>query len=214
MAIDLPDLERDKPTSAFEFLIPLESSHLRDLTSMAEQTSFELLISKEEIRQKIACVAKLLNEQYKERQLTIIMVMKGAFCLVSDLIKELNMPCVIEAVTASSYGERGTKRGDLTLKGIEEIDLQGKDILVIDDVFDSGATMSAIVSQLQEKRPRSLQSLVLLAKKVEHKVNYYPDYVLFEIENQFVVGYGLDYKELYRNLPSIYVLHFPKGAEN
>ncbi len=169
-------------------------------------TSLQVLISKEEIKRKIHEVGMQLDDDYKGKELTIVMVMKGAICLVADLIRQIHLPCSVEFVKASSYGQLGTQRGELFLLGLEQIDIRDKHILVVDDIYDSGATLSQIVSLLQEKQPASLKSLVLLHKNVSRHVNYTPDYILFDIDNHFVVGYGLDYKEHYRGLDGVYLL--------
>ena len=166
--------------------------------------NIELLISPEEISHKIAEVAATINEEYRGEELTILMVMKGAVCVVVDLMHQLQIPCAVDYIKASSYGQNGTHRGELVVKGLEEIDLKGKNVLVVDDIFDSGHTMSTIVNRLQDKQLKSLKTLVLLLKNVPREISYLPDYVLFHIENRFVIGYGLDYKEFYRGLPGIY----------
>jgi hypoxanthine phosphoribosyltransferase len=165
----------------------------------------ELLISQDEIKQKIAEVARILDEEYQGEELTMVLVMKGALCIGADLIRELKTPCAVEYVSASSYGQRGTKRGELKILGMEDLDLTAKNVLLVDDIFDSGETISKIFVGLDKKKPKTLKSLVLLAKNVGRDVAYVPDYVLFNIENQFVIGFGLDYKELYRGLPGIYI---------
>jgi hypoxanthine phosphoribosyltransferase len=166
--------------------------------------NIELLISPEAISQKIKETAAKLDEQYKNEELTVIMVMKGAVCVAADLIRELNVPVSLEYMKASSYGKNGANPGELRLIGIEELDLTGKNVLVVDDIFDSGKTMSKIAEKLQEKKPKSLRTLVLVTKKIPRETSYRADYSLFEIGNRFVVGYGLDYKEQYRNLPGVY----------
>jgi hypoxanthine phosphoribosyltransferase len=168
--------------------------------------NIELLISEDEIKYKIADCARTIDAQYQGEELVIVMVMKGALCITADLIRELKTPCTVEYVKASSYGKHGTKRGELTILGLEDFDIASKNVLLIDDIFDSGETVSQIVTKLKEKNPKSLKSLVLLKKNIERDVTYIPDYALFNIENSFVIGYGLDYKEYYRGLPDIYIL--------
>ncbi len=133
------------------------------------------------------------------------MVLKGALCLTADLIRALKTPLTLETIKAKSYGQRGALRGELILEGLEEIDLESKNILLVDDIFDSGETLRQIVAKLTLKNPKSLRSLVLLSKNTPRETGYLPDYALFHIENLFVIGYGLDYKEHYRGLPGIYV---------
>ena len=168
--------------------------------------NIELLISQEEIKNKIADVARVIDGHYQSEKLVIVMVMKGALCIAADLIRELKTPCTIEYIRASSYGQNGgMKRGELTIQGLEALDLSSKNVLLVDDIFDSGETVSQIVAKIKEKNPKSLKSLVLLKKQVERDVAYTPDYVLFNIENLFVIGYGLDYNEYYRGLPGVYI---------
>ncbi len=167
-------------------------------------SSLELLIAEEEIRQKIAAVARKLDAFYAGEELTIVMVMKGAFCFTADLIREMKTPFTIETIRASSYGNRGSERGELSIDGMEALDLTSKHVLLVDDIYDSGKTLSLIVSKFEEQGPKTLRTLVLLSKKVQKLTTYIPDEILFEIENTFVVGYGLDYKEHYRGLRGIY----------
>ncbi len=193
---ELTELKRDKKIMSEALLTPTKN--------IAAQ--LELLISEQSIISKISEIADKLNTEYRDKELTIVMIMKGAICLVADLIRHIQIPCSIEFIQASSYGARGAKRGELTIFGLENIQLAKKHVLVVDDIFDSGATLSEVMNRLKVQDPKSLKSLVLLSKKVPRKTEYNPDYVLFEIEDRFVVGYGLDYKEHYRGLPGVYAL--------
>lgn len=167
-------------------------------------TLLDLLISDEEIQQKVAQIGRQIDSDYSGSELTIVMIMKGSIFLVADLIRCIHIPCSLEFVQAKSYGARGKERGELTISGLENFDVSGKHVLVVDDIFDSGHTLSSTVAALHKQHPKSLHSLVLLSKNVDRQTRYKPDYVLFQIENPFVVGYGLDYKENYRGLPGIY----------
>ena len=169
-------------------------------------TLLDLLVSDEEIQQKIMQIGRQIDLDYSGKELCIVMVMKGAICLVADLIRNIHIPSSFEFVQASSYSARGKEQGELALFGLENLTIAGKHVLVVDDIFDSGRTLSTIVSHLERKTPKSLRSLVLLSKNAPRDIRYRPDYVLFEIENLFVVGYGLDYKENYRGLPGVYSL--------
>jgi hypoxanthine phosphoribosyltransferase len=191
----------------FSFLMPCHATS----TELLPMDKIELLISEDEIKSKIVETARAIDAEYKGQELVIVMVMKGAICVTADLIRELKMPCEVEAVTASSYGQRGTKRGELKISGLEELNLTGRNVLLVDDIFDSGQTLWQIQQKLKEKNPKSIKTLVLLVKDVERTLSYMPDYVLFHIENRFVVGYGLDYKEYYRGLPGVYVLKGDPG---
>lgn len=166
--------------------------------------NFRVLIDGPSIQSKVKEIAKQIEKDYESKDLVIIMVLKGALCIVADLIREIDLPLNIEAVQCSSYGARGTQRGELTVHGADRIHVHNRDVLIVDDIFDSGHTMSALYKEFEKQKPRSIKSCVLLSKKVPHLMQE-PDYVLFNIENEFVVGYGLDYKELYRGLPGVYV---------
>ena len=166
--------------------------------------NLEVLVSKEEIAKKITDVAAKIDAAYQGQDLQVLIVMKGGVCTASDLIRALQTPITLGYMKASSYGQNGAHAGELKITGLEELDLSGKNVLVVDDIFDSGNTMTALMKKLEERKPKSLKSLVLLSKKIARTTEYRPDYVLFEIENRFVVGYGLDYKEHYRGLDSIY----------
>lgn len=174
------------------------------MSSLCFGNDYELLISQSEIDQRLSEVAAQIDEEYKDQDLTIVMIMKGAVCVTADLIRHLHLPITLEYMKASSYGQKGTMRGELTFTGMDNMNLTDKNVLVVDDIFDSGHTMKGIVDRLQEKNPKSIKSLVLLLKNVPREINYRPDYTLFEIENRFVIGYGLDYKEYYRGLPGVY----------
>ena len=168
------------------------------------------LIDKAQIAEKVHEVALQVQRDYAGKDLVIVMVMKGAICIVADLIRELDLPLDLEYVQCSSYGVGGIHRGELTIIGLDRLKIHNRDVLVVDDIFDSGHTLSALTEALKEKGPRSIRSLVFLKKNVSHITDLRPDYVLFDIENLFVVGYGLDYKERYRGLEGVYVLSNPR----
>lgn len=168
-------------------------------------TPFKCLISKEEIDNKVALLAEQLNSIYKGHSVVIVAVLKGAICLLVDLMRQLTFDPQTAFIQASSYGLGGQERGELTIYEIGSLDVTGKDVLLIDDILDSGLTLQAIATKLKEKEPRSLKSAVLLTKKGAQMTSFSPDYSLFEVGDQFVIGYGLDYKEKYRNLPAIYL---------
>lgn len=181
------------------------------LSSLAVLTSFvgnasemELLISAQEISTKIKEVAHTLDHDYQDKKLTVVMIMKGAICVTSDLIREINIPFELEYVKASSYGSNGMTGGKLTIQGLDDLILEGKDVLLVDDIFETGNTISGVMEEIKKKNPRSIKTLMLLLKDVPRKTDYRPDYVLFEIPDRFVIGYGLDYKEYYRGLPGIF----------
>ncbi len=168
------------------------------------------LIEKEKIANQIETISAQINQDYKGKDLVVVMVLKGSLCLVADLIRSLNLPLDLQTVQCSSYGARGAEQGSLTVLGADRLNIHNRDVLIVDDIFDTGNTMLTLLETLQKQKPRSLKSCVLLYKQeVPKKGDYRPEYVLFDIQNEFVVGYGLDYKEQYRGLPGIYILESP-----
>lgn len=167
----------------------------------------DLLIDREKIEERLSVVAQELEALYKGDEITIVMLMKGAFFLVADLMRLLHLPIRVEALDCSSYGESGMQKGDLIISGLENLSVYEKHILIVDDIFDTGETLSEVYEALKLKSPTSVRSLVLLTKDVPHQTDYRPDFSLFDIEDRFVVGYGLDYKEYYRGMPDIYAIN-------
>lgn len=176
------------------------------LMALETQQNLKQLISENQIQNRIKEVAQQINQEYQGKEIVLIMVMKGAFMLTADLIREITVPCQVEAVQAMSYGKNGTVSGTLTLRGLEKLSLKDRHVILIDDIFDTGKTMTTIRDQLLLQEPASLKTLVLLLKDKPRSITYTPDYVLFPVENEFVIGYGLDYKELYRGLRGICVV--------
>ncbi|MEN9343585.1 MAG: hypoxanthine-guanine phosphoribosyltransferase [Chlamydiota bacterium] len=161
------------------------------------------LISKEEIARRISEVASDLDKLYAGKELVIVAIMKGSICLAADLIRALKNPKVcLECIHASSYGKHGIVPGELYVQE-SKLPIEGKHVLLIDDIFDSGRTLTSVAAQLQKQNPASLKTLVLLDKGKSSLPS--PNYVLFSIEDEFVIGYGLDYKECYRGLSGIYI---------
>lgn len=171
-------------------------------------SNIEVLIDQKEIKSKIIQLSQRIDLDYKDEEIVILMILKGAFVFVSDLIREIKTPFSIETINCSSYSQRGKKRGELTVSGLENLDLKSKNVLIIDDIFDSGNTISTVIKEVSKQNPLSIKSGVLLVKKTQKKIKnvIYPDYYLFEIEDKFVVGYGLDYKEYFRGLKGIYFI--------
>lgn len=166
-----------------------------------------LLIDRQKIIERLSLIAKQLDALYEGKEVTLVMILKGSFFLVADLMRLLHFPVRIEWIECMSYGERGIHKGELQILGLEKLDIKGREILLVDDIFDTGDTLGSVSEQIRKKEPFSFRSLVLLMKDVPRKTDYRPDFSLFDIEDHFVVGYGLDYKEYYRNLPDIYAIN-------
>ncbi len=172
-----------------------------------EQLHLELLLSKEVIRKKLEQIACRLKEEYRDKEVVIILILKGSLCFVADLIRLLPPEKVaLEVIRCSSYGLSGMQKQPLRIEGLESIEVKDRHVLLVDDIYDSGETFAAVLEKVQAKNPKDIQSLVLLIRKSRSSFLPVPDYSLFEIGDEFVVGYGLDYKEKYRGLPDIYAI--------
>lgn len=176
------------------------------LLDRASLDAFDEIISKEEIAYRIQELAEEIDNEYQGEDITLVMLMKGAICVASDLMRALKTPTTLECIQASSYGANGKQRGELTIHGLERVNVEGRHVLVVDDIYESGATLEGVIEKITECNPKSVSSCILLVKTVPRQVSTYPDFVGFEIEDRFVVGYGLDYKEYWRDLPSIYAV--------
>lgn len=163
------------------------------------------LVSEPEIRLAVQRLAKEIQATYGSSPLTIVGVMTGSIVLLADLIRQLSLPLRVGVVQASSYrGE--TTRGRLTINADLMLDIRHHDVLLVDDIFDTGWTLSELIQVMQKWEPTSIRTAVLLRKVGRQEVVLEPDFVGFEIPDEFVVGYGLDYQDAYRNLPYIAAL--------
>jgi len=166
------------------------------------KNEFEKYIDSLEIKQKISLLAEDLNLQYHGKHVILIGVLKGSICFLSDLIRELNFSFSIEFVRAQSYGMHGKEAKEIKLFDFD-FDVSNKELILVDDIFDRGITLDKICQNLMKAQPKSLKTVVLLKKRKKHDSKLEPDYFLFEVDDRFVVGYGLDYKEEYRGLKDI-----------
>jgi len=160
------------------------------------------LLSAEEIRRAVDDLARRLNDDYDRRPLTIIAVMTGSIVFMADLIRLLKMPLRVGVVQASSY-RQATTREELAVNSEMMPDICGRDVLLVDDIFDTGHTLVEVMRRMGKLGPASLRTAVLLLKQGRQQVSLHPDYVAFRIPDEFVVGYGLDYQDEYRNLSYI-----------
>lgn len=165
----------------------------------------KILLSQEQLRAGVKALAGQITECYGEKPLTILGVMTGSVVLLADLIRELTMPLRVGVVQARSY-RGGTTHGPLTINSDLMPDIRGRDVLLVDDIFDTGNTLLEVLASLDGLSPRSVRSAVLLKKIGRCEVHLEPDFAAFEIPNEFVVGYGLDYRDEYRNLPYVAAL--------
>tara|TARA_R110002073_G_scaffold114210_4_gene251308 strand:- start:940 stop:1485 length:546 start_codon:yes stop_codon:yes gene_type:complete len=165
-----------------------------------------VLLDETKLNEGVLRLASEIDEFYgNQRHLTVIAVMTGSLVLFADLIRRLSMPQRVGVVQASSY-RGGTKSGELRVDSNMMIDVAGRDVLLVDDIFDTGKTLDRLQQMMLDSGATTVKTAVLLHKKREHSVAMRPDFVAFEIPDEFVVGYGLDYLDMYRNLPYLAVL--------
>ena len=165
----------------------------------------KILFDQDQIRQGITQLGSKLNEQYGQSPITVVAIMTGSLVMLADLIRCLEMPLRISLIRASSY-RGGISSGELHVEELQRLDIQDRDVLLIDDIFDTGKTLLEVSKRLEDLRPRSLKTAVFLNKQGTSQVQLKPDFSVFDIPNKFVVGYGLDYDDYYRNLPYVAVL--------
>lgn len=175
------------------------------------------LITEEEIQQRVRELGARISEQYAGKPLTVLGVLTGSIVLLADLIRATSVPLRVALIQASSYGGTRTEPGALTINSDLVPDLKGRDVVILDDIFDTGNTMVGLYKAVQEFHPASVRSAVLLWKSDRTVVELRPDYFCFQIPDEFVVGYGLDYNDEFRNLPYIGIpenddLHHAAGS--
>ena len=159
------------------------------------------LYSREQLHEGVSAMAERIADCYEDRHLTIVGVLTGSIVLMADLIRLLDLPMRVGVIAASSYRGATTTRGELEINDELMLDIRGRDVLLVDDIFDTGHTLVRVMEKMREYQPNSLRSAVLLRKHGRQEVDALPDFVAFDIPDEFVVGYGLDYEDLYRNLP-------------
>jgi hypoxanthine phosphoribosyltransferase len=166
----------------------------------------KVLISSDEIQEKISHLAKQITEDYRGRDLLLVGVLKGAFVFMSDLAREIHLPIDFDFMAVSSYGSSTKSSGVVRILKDLDYEITGRHVLLVEDIIDSGLTISYLLRYLEARRPASLEICSLFWKKGEQAVELDVKYPGFEIPPVFVVGYGLDFGEKYRNLPYIGIL--------
>jgi hypoxanthine phosphoribosyltransferase len=169
--------------------------------------SEEPMFNAKKINNRVTSISSKIDKDFYLEDMVIVCVLKGAFIFTSDLIRYINrVECSIDFVKISSYGSGTESSGNIILTKDMEIGIKDKNVLIVDDILDTGASLSYLVDLLGSREPKTLRTCVLLDKPERRKYNIQADYVGFEIENKFVIGYGLDYNEKYREFPGIYTL--------
>lgn len=166
----------------------------------------EILITEEQIRAKIAELARAIETDYAGRDILLVGVLKGAVMVMADLARELSLPVTMDWMAVSSYGSGTESSGVVRILKDLDTDLSGKTVLIVEDIIDSGLTLSWLLANLRSRGPESIEICAFLRKPEAATVDIDVRYVGFEIPNKFVVGYGLDYSEKYRNLRGIGIL--------
>ena len=167
-----------------------------------------VVFSAEEIAREVQLLAKRISEDYEGKDVVLIGVLKGAFIFLADLVRQLTIPVQLDFIRAASYGTGTESSGKIRITTDVELDLRGRDVLIVEDIIDSGLTTAFLKEHLANKKPRSLKICALLDKIERRAVSIPLEYVGLRLEKGFVVGYGLDCNEANRQLPGIYELIF------
>ncbi|MBA2475336.1 MAG: hypoxanthine phosphoribosyltransferase [Actinobacteria bacterium] len=173
----------------------------------------EVLIDEVQLQARIAELGDEISEDYAGRELLLIGILKGAVFFMADLMRRLRVPCEIDFMAISSYGAATDSSGVVRILKDLDINIESRDVLVVEDIIDSGLTLSYLMRNLEARKPRSLEVCALLTKPERRELSVDVRYVGFEIPNRFVIGYGLDFAERYRNLPFVGVLNPELAAE-
>lgn len=166
----------------------------------------EILYTQDQIKKRVRELAAKISKDYAGSELIIIGILKGAFIFMADLIREISVECQVDFVRCASYGTGSESSEKVVMTKDIETTIKGRDVLIVEDIVDTGLTLKYLVEWFKERSPRSLKVCALLDKRKRRKVAFEADYVGFSMEDGFVVGYGLDYGERYRFLPDIYVI--------
>jgi hypoxanthine phosphoribosyltransferase len=168
----------------------------------------KVLVSEEEIRQVVSRLGDEITRSYKgiPQDLMVVGLLRGSFIFMADLVRSIHLPLVVDFMTVSSYGDGTVSSGDVKIVMDLDSSVEGRDVLLVEDIVDTGRTFSKIIRMMQNRNPRSLKICTFLSKPAARKVHIHIDFCGVEIPDEFAVGYGLDYAQQYRNLPYVGVL--------
>ncbi len=169
-------------------------------SNKSERTLFSI----EDINSRVEELGGLISKDYKNNNLVVVSLLRGSFIFTADLVRKMTIPVEIDFMTTSSYGHDEISTGNVNIIHDIRSDIKDKDVLIVDDIMDSGYTMNRVVEYLKSKKPNSIKICVMLDKPSRRKVDLSPDYVGFTIPDVFIVGYGLNYGDYYRNVPHIF----------
>jgi hypoxanthine phosphoribosyltransferase len=191
---------------------PFRGSSRRKECTLSAQTDLsagvgEILIQEHDLQNRIRELGDEISVDYRGRDLLLVGVLKGAVFFLADLMRHLTVPCEIDFMAISSYGASTDSSGVVRILKDLDINIEGRNVLIVEDIIDSGLTLSYLMRNLESREPASLEVCCLLTKPGRREIDVPVRYVGFEIPNKFVIGYGLDFAERYRNLPYVGVLH-------
>jgi hypoxanthine phosphoribosyltransferase len=176
------------------------------------RTTLHVLYSRDDIAERVRSLAERVSHDYRGGSVVLVGVLKGAFVFLADLMRSLSIPVEVDFVRLASYGDAMESAGSVVLSKDIELSIEGRDVLVVEDIVDSGRTLKQLLVHLQGKKPRSLKSCCLLDKRHRREVELDMDYVGFVMDDGFVVGYGLDWAEAFRYLPELCIVEAAEAS--
>ncbi len=172
-----------------------------------------VLFSQEDLAAMVARLGEQISRDYKDKNLLLVSILKGSVVFMSDIMRSIDIPCRIDFMAVSSYGSGIKSSGSVKIIKDLDLDLQGYDLLIVEDILDSGRTLSSLMEILSTRKPKSIEICTLFDKPERREADVYAKYIGAEVPDAFIVGYGLDYDEKYRNLPFVGILK-PEVYEN
>lgn len=164
----------------------------------------KILFNKDVIKQRVERLGKEISEHYEGESVIVVPLLRGSFIFAADLVREMTVPTIIDFMTTSSYEDREESSGEVNVLQELRYDIEGKNVLLVDDICDSGNTMKKIIQLLEKQEPKSIKVAVMLDKPCRRQADVTPDFIGETIEDVFIVGYGLNYGDYYRNIPYIF----------
>ena len=164
------------------------------------------LYSKQDLEETVARLGREITKDYQGKTPVLVAVLKGAFIFMADLVRAIEIPCTVDFMVVSSYGKSTQTSGSVKIIKDLDTNIEGKDVIIVEDILDSGITLSNLIRILNQRHPASIKICTLFDKPARHKVDIQVDYNGLEVPDEFIVGYGRDYAEIYRNYPEIAVL--------
>lgn len=168
----------------------------------------KVLITKEQIAKRVAEMGAQISKDYEGKSILCVCILKGAMIFLSDLIREITVPVQLDTMQISSYGASTVSSGKVSITKDLKTDIKGKDVLIVEDIVDTGISLKTLLEMLKERQPASIKVAAFLDKPERRVNDFKGDYIGYEIPNEFAIGYGLDYAERYRELPYVGVLDF------